>query len=371
MSNRMEDATQRFQRNLATFFRARYPYLYVSTWEEIRILSLIRTVAKDANLIRTTRQVFVWSATEGVVGEEQKGIRETAPLKALEFLENYREPAIFVLKDFHVYLGDQGRQADTKLIRKLRDIAPSLIRSKSPKNVVFVSSKLVLPADLEKDVTIIDFDLPTFEEIGQKLQSIIREQGGRIQVNLNGEESERLAKAAVGLTLQEAENAFARAMVEGGKLEGKSVELILEEKRQIIKKMEILEFIPASYKIDEVGGLENLKRWLRKRNKSWVDSAIARYGLESPKGVLITGIPGCGKSLIAKAISAMWQLPLLRLDVGRIFSGLVGSSEENMRRAIKTAEAIAPSILWIDEIEKGFGTTSDRDSGTSMRVFST
>lgn len=182
-----------------------------------------------------------------------------------------------------------------------------------------------------------------------------------------------MAQAAMGLTLQEAENSFARAMVEKGRLDVQSVELILEEKRQIIKKMEILEFIPSNYKMDDdVGGLENLKRWLRKRNKSWIDSAIKRYGLESPKGVLIAGVPGCGKSLIAKAISAMWQLPLLRLDVGRIFSGLVGSSEENMRRAIKTAEAIAPSILWIDEIEKGFGTGDARgDSGTSMRVFST
>lgn len=369
-----EDTADKFKRVVSTFLKARYPYLYISTWEEERVLRLVREVVKDVGLIRTCRKLFVWSLTEGMVEDEQHGSRESNAFKALEFLENYREPAVFILKDFHIFLGAQNRGIDTfRIIRKLRDITPNLIRSANPKNVVFISPSLVLPSDLEKDVTIVDFDLPSSEEIEQKLEEIINEQGGRIAVKLDKEEKERLARAAMGLTLQEAENSFARAMVEKGRLDVQSVELILEEKRQIIKKMEILEFIPSNYKMDDdVGGLENLKRWLRKRNKSWIDSAIKRYGLESPKGVLIAGVPGCGKSLIAKAISAMWQLPLLRLDVGRIFSGLVGSSEENMRRAIKTAEAIAPSILWIDEIEKGFSTGDARgDSGTSMRVFST
>jgi len=365
-----EDTAQKFKQSLSTFLRARYPYLYVSTWEEERVISLIREVINDVGLIRTLRKLYVWSTTEGMVeGGHSKG-QLMEPGKALEFIASYREPAVFVLKDFHVNFGAHGRPATPDIIRKLRDVSPGLIRSEQPKNVVFTSPTLVLPADLEKDVTILDFDLPSFGEIQQKLQEIIHEQGGRIEVNLSQEEEERLAKAAMGLTLQEAENAFARAMVEGGRLEGKSVGLILDEKRQIIKKMGILEFIPSDFKMDDVGGLENLKRWFYKRDRSWVDSKAKRYGLKSPKGVLITGIPGCGKSLIAKAISAMWQLPLLRLDVGRIFSGLVGSSEENIRRAIQTAEAIAPSILWIDEIEKGFGT-GDRDSGTSMRVFST
>jgi SpoVK/Ycf46/Vps4 family AAA+-type ATPase len=195
---------------------------------------------------------------------------------------------------------------------------------------------------------------------------------GRIKIELNEEEEKRLAKAALGLTLHEAENAFARAMVEDGRLDISDVDVILEEKRQTIRKSGILEFINSDLKIDDVGGLQNLKRWLIKRNKSWLDSA-ARYNLPAPKGVLITGVPGCGKSLVAKAISAMWQVPLLRLDVGKIFSGIVGSSEENMRRAIQTAEAIAPCVLWIDEVEKGFGgiSGSSGDSGTTTRVFGT
>ncbi|MBY7066596.1 AAA family ATPase, partial [Clostridium sporogenes] len=190
------------------------------------------------------------------------------------------------------------------------------------------------------------------------------EQSGRIDMDLNESEKEKICKAALGLTLQEAENAFARAMVEDGKLNIDDIEVVLEEKCQVIKKTGILEFMKSDLKMEDVGGLKNLKRWISKRNKSWLDSD-QKYNLPAPKGVLITGVPGCGKSLTAKAISAMWQLPLLRLDMGKIFSGVVGSSEENMRKAIKTAEAVSPSILWIDEIEKGFGgASSSGDSGT-------
>ncbi|MEW9032097.1 MAG: AAA family ATPase [Planifilum fimeticola] len=222
-------------------------------------------------------------------------------------------------------------------------------------------------------MTIVEFDLPTEEEIARLLREMIEvnRRSGRIAIHLKPEEEERLVKAALGLTLKEAENAFARAMVRDGRVGAEDVEVILEEKRQIIKKTGILEFIRSPFSIDEVGGLENLKRWLEKRKNSWLDSA-KRYGIPAPKGVLITGVPGCGKSLISKAISAMWKLPLLRLDIGKVFSGIVGSSEENMRQAIRTAEAIAPSILWIDEIEKGFSNIgSGGDSGTSTRVFGT
>lgn len=309
-----------------------------------------------------------------MVGNGQRGKEETkAPLKALEFIEKFDEPAVFVLKDFHIYFGGQGRSPDFQVIRKLRDIGPILKQSLRPKNVFLLSPTLVLPNDLQKDVTIVDFDLPSFEEIKSSLDEMIaaNRRSGRIIMDISPDEEERLAKAALGLTLQEAENAFARAMVQDGRLDINDLEVILEEKRQIIKKTEILEFIKSDLDMDDVGGLENLKRWLEKRNNSWLDSA-QRYGLPAPKGALITGVPGCGKSLTAKCMSSMWQLPLLRLDVGKIFSGIVGSSEENIRTAIRTAEAIAPSILWIDEIEKGFGGVgSAGDSGTSTRVFGT
>lgn len=356
---------------IANLFKARFPFLYLSTWEEERALSLIRSIASSKELIKTQRKVVTWKVTTGIAGEETSKEDTKSAIKALEFIENYQEPAIFVLQDFHIFFGDDGRNQDYQVIRKLRDIISSLKQSPNPKNVVFLSPVLRLPHDLEKDITIVDFDLPTFQEIKQSLEEMIEinKQSGRIGINLDEEEKEKLVKAALGLTLAEAENAFARAMVEDGKLSIADVEVILEEKEQIIKKTGILEFVNSNLNMADVGGLENLKRWLRKRNKSWLESA-QKYGLPSPKGVLITGVPGCGKSLISKAISEMWQLPLLRLDIGKIFSGIVGSSEENMRNVIHTAEAISPCILWIDEIEKGFsGINSSGDSGTSSRIF--
>ncbi|WP_338552778.1 AAA family ATPase [Paenibacillus sp. KS-LC4] len=363
-----------FKRHLSNLMRARFPFIYIPTWEEERALSVIDSAVKNEALIKTVRKVFIWSMTDGLAEEGQRGREESkSPLRCLEMIEASEEPAVFVLKDFHIFLGGGGRPADHQIIRKIRDLIPALKRSVKPKNVILLSPTLTLPSDLQKEITIVDFELPTFVEIKTMLLEMVEanQMSGRIVIDLTPEDVERLAKAALGLTLHEAENAFALAMVEDGKLDKHDVEIILEEKRQIIKKSEILEFIKSDLKIEDVGGLENLKRWLLKRNKSWLDSA-AQYGLPAPKGVLITGVPGCGKSLIAKAISAMWKLPLLRLDVGQIFSGIVGSSEENMRKAIKTVEAISPSILWIDEIEKGFsGMTGSGDSGTSNRVFGT
>jgi len=371
----MEDkAIADFKKLVSNLMRARFPVLYVQTWEEGRALSVLRSVATDESLIKTPRKVFTWSLTNGLAEDGHKGTDDSKnPVRCLEFIENYDAPAIFILKDFHFCFGCGGRVADPIAIRKMRDLVPALKRSVSPKNVVLVSPTLLLPTDLEKDITIVDFDLPSLTEIKELLSEMIEanRQGGRIIIDLKPGEEERLARAALGLTLNEAENAFARAMVDDGRLDRRDVDVILEEKRQIIKKSEILEFVKSELKIEDVGGLENLKRWLYKRNKSWLDSAV-QYNLPSPKGVLITGVPGCGKSLIAKAVSAMWQLPLLRLDIGKIFSGIIGSSEENVRKAIKTAEAISPCILWIDEIEKGFvGMTAGGDSGTSSRIFGT
>ncbi|MBP1906556.1 SpoVK/Ycf46/Vps4 family AAA+-type ATPase [Paenibacillus turicensis] len=369
-----QSANIEFKTLISNLMRARFPFLYIPTWEEERALSVIQAVAEDEVLIKTVRKVFTWSLTSGLaeIGKKYNDDLKD-PLKCLDFIERYDQPAIFILKDLHIYFGVGGRQPDPQIIRKIRDLLPFLKQSINPKNVIIVSPTLTIPTELQKEITIVDFDLPTFSELKTILSEMIEanKASGRILIELTDLEEEKLAKAALGLTLHEAENAFARAMVDDGKLNIKDVEVILEEKRQIIKKSEILEFIKSDLNINDVGGLENLKRWLMKRNKSWLDSA-QEYGLPSPRGVLITGVPGCGKSLVAKSISAMWQLPLLRLDMGKIFSGIVGSSEENMRKAIKTVEAVSPSILWIDEIEKGFsGTTQAGDSGTSSRIFGT
>ena len=372
------EGIKKTEQYLTNLFKARFSFVYIPTWEEIRVVELITKIANNTKAIKIKRDVFVWSATEGLnklltTGQEHVNNAEN-PTEALNYIDSYNKPAILILKDIHAFLGIQGRNADYSLIRKIRDVAGSLKNAECSKNVVILAPSLVLPNDLQKDITVVDFDLPTLDELKSLLNEMLdMNEGSGILIDLDENGKELLCKAAQGLTLQEAENAFARAMVTKGQLTVKELDIILEEKCQVIKKTGILEFINTTVNIDDIGGLENMKKWLSKRNKSWLGTAQKDYNLPAPKGVLITGVAGCGKSMTAKAMSAMWQLPLLRLDVGKIFSGLVGSSEENMRKAIQTAEAVAPSILWIDEIEKGFGGSSngEMDGGTTARVFGT
>jgi SpoVK/Ycf46/Vps4 family AAA+-type ATPase len=358
---------------LAKLFRARFPYIYLTTWEEERAIALIKSVASSEKLVKMPRDVYVWTQTNGFICNGQKIDGTNSPDKAVDFINNANKNAVFIMCDFHVYFGIKGRQVDYNVVRRLRDIIGELKTSSFRKNVVFLAPELLIPESMQKEITILDMPLPTLSEIKSKLDKMINQNNQINTSELNDETKEKLCKAALGLTLQEAENAFALAMVNDGKIDENDLPVILSEKMQVIKKTGILEFINTDIKISDVGGLENLKNWLNKRNNSWSEAA-KKYCLPAPKGVLITGVPGCGKSLTAKAMSAAWQLPLLKLDFGKIFSGLVGSSEENMRKAIKTAEAVAPSILWVDEIEKslsGVNSSSNGDSGVSTRIFGT
>lgn len=358
---------------VANMLKARFPYLYISTWEEDRVLNALEQLTEDTSLIKTARQCIVWSVTQGIKCQDKKiDANIKNPLRALEFIEKYQNPALFILKDFHIYFGEMSRPADYEVIRKLRDLVPILKRSSIVKNIIFLSPRLVLPYDLQKDMAIIDFELPNEEEMLELLDNLIKanQQNPNLKIDLSLEEKEMLAKAAIGLTHQEAENAYARAMVTYQKLDKHTIDVIIDEKRQIIKKEGLLEFIKPEFVMQDVGGLDNLKKWLLKRQNVFLDLG-KKYCLPQPKGVLIAGVPGCGKSLIAKAASEMWHIPLLRLDIGKIYSGILGSSEENLRKSIKIAETMAPCILWIDEIEKGFGHAAGTDSGTSMRILGT
>lgn len=356
---------------LSRLFRARFPYVYITTWEEERAINLIKKISKSEKLIRVAREVYVWTQTNGFVVDGQKIDGTQSPDKAIDFIRDCNKNSVFVMCDFHVFFGVKGRQVDYNVVRRLRDNLSDLKTSKFRKNVIFLASELLIPETMQKEITILDMPLPTLSEIKAKFDKMITQNTQIDTSGLDEEGKEKLCKAAMGLTLQEAENAFALAMVNDGKVDVSDLDIILSEKMQVIKKTGILEFINTDIKISDVGGLENLKSWLNKRNNSWSESA-KKYCLPAPKGVLITGVPGCGKSLTAKAMSAAWQLPLLKLDFGKIFSGIVGSSEENMRKAIKTAEAVAPSILWVDEIEKSLsGLNSNGDSGTSSRIFGT
>lgn len=356
---------------LGGLLKARFPFIFIPTWEEERAVKMICEVAYNPEIIKTVRKVFTWTQTNGWIDEFDTQIKSTAePIAAIQFIKDVNENAVFILKDFHVYFGVKNRPVEYGVIRKLRDTIPTLKNGIMKKNVIFISPELLIPDDMQKEISVFEFPLPTVDEIKEKLNEMISANVA-VENCLTEEDKEKLSKAALGLTLQETENAFARAIVEDGKMSIEDLEVIFDEKNQVIRKTGILTFVESNLQPHDIGGLENLKRWLQKRNNTWLDSAW-KYNIPAPKGVLITGVPGCGKSMTAKAMSAIWQLPLLNLDMGKIFSGLVGSSEENMRRAIRTAEAVAPSILWVDEIEKGIGGHSGTgDSGTGSRVFGT
>lgn len=359
------------EEQLANLFKARFPIIYIESWEENRVTDTIQRIAENVELIKTIRNVYMWSSTSGLINLNNM-ITVDNSFNAIDAIENFsgmEENAILVLKDVHNDLSTRtiSLSENRDIKRVLRDTANSIRGSEFVKNIVIVSPILELPVELQKDVTVFDFALPNVLEIKELLDSMIEANLGE-NCKLTEEEKNIFAKTAQGLTLQEAENAFARAMVERKHLTLDELDIIMDEKCQVIKKTGILEFIKSGLKIDDVGGLENLKHWLIKRNNSWLDKAHDKYNLPAPKGVLITGVPGCGKLLTAKAMSSLWKLPLLRLDAGKIFDKWVGGSEENIRKAIKTAEAVAPSILWIDEIEKGF----DQNEGSiGKRIFGT
>jgi len=229
-----------------------------------------------------------------------------------------------------------------------------------------------VPIELEKTINVIDFDFPSVSLLNDVLISIIEplKHNPKVDVRLTDEEKELVLKSTLGLTLDEAENTFAKSLVQTKRFDPA---IIIKEKEQIIRKSGILEYYNSIAGFEDIGGLEYLKEWLFKRKRAFSEKA-QEYGLPFPKGLLLIGIPGTGKSLTAKVVASLWKLPLLKLDAGKLFGGIVGESEHNIRMAIKTAESVSPSILWIDEIEKGFAGVSSSnysDAGTTSSVFGT
>ncbi len=288
---------------------------------------------------------------------------------ALDQVIEQVEPAIFLFKDFHPFL----TKSNFAVTRKLKEIALHL--KNSFKTIVLVSSVLEIPVELEKEITLLNHPLPSRDDLAALLDKIIADVKQFRQVNIELDEAgrERLLQAALGLTLGEAENVFAKIIVKGERLSGEDVNEVFAEKQQIIRKSGLLEYYSTDENFTNVGGLSVLKEWLAKRAVAFTQEA-REFGLPFPKGILMLGVQGCGKSLCAKAVSNLWQLPLLRFDMGRMFGSLVGSSEENVRRAIAVAESVAPTILWVDEIDKAFAGSQGSgatDGGTTARVFGT
>jgi len=362
----MADGSTRFTQQVDVLVRARYPLLYVVTHEEGRLDRLLFDLSR-----RQGRRFYTWSLTSGLErhgGRREPGTpRNASPVEVLERIRALDESALFLLRDLHLHF------EDPHLLRSLRDLAVEL--KDSHKSLVVSAPRLVLPPELEKELTVLDLPLPEPEELRALLRALCHQlfDGDPETVRLTREDGEALVRAARGLTLAEAESAFAKAAVTGGALGADDVSLVLEEKRQAIRKSQILEFHPSDQTLSDVGGLRRLKEWLRLRGRALEPRARA-FGLPPARGVLLLGAPGCGKSLTAKVVAHSWTLPLLHLDLGRVFSGLLGSSEENMRKALQVAEGVAPAVLWIDEIEKGLAggsATGTHDGGTAQRVFGT
>lgn len=346
--------------------RARYPLIYVVSWEETRVLEKLKEMADQRG-----KKLFLWSITRGIfkLEDEHSKVDESLrdPLNALNYVEKCMDSALFIFLDFHSFLNDQT------VIRKLRDLVGNL--KNTYKTLIMLSPVLTVPIELEKELAVVDYDPPTYDDINEMLEGIIQviSKSQEVKVDIAPEIKERLVKAALGLTRSEAENAFARVIVHDKKLDISDIDKILEEKKQAVRKSRILEYYESKEEFANVGGLNCLKDWLQTRGLAFTRKA-QEFGLPPPKGILLVGVQGCGKSLTAKAIASVWKMPLLRLDIGAVFSGIVGSSEENMRRVIKTAENLSPIILWIDEIEKGLSgvqSSTFSDAGTSARVFST
>lgn len=353
------------QEMLDTFIRARYPIIGIVSHEETRVLAAISQLAGKK------RRVAEWTYTtglQGIPGISADDYQE--PSAALDWISKYDEegsqtPTLFVIKDLHKIMG-----LDLRVVRFLRDIAARFETRRH--NLILLSPSLDVPADLEKQIALIDWPLPDAEELGQILSQAENDLPSEIPVTL-GENGKREAviQALRGLTKTEAQNVLKAAVVAIRELSDQVIPTIIKEKAQIIRKSGVLEYYDQTVTMQEVGGLEHLKAYAQVKRAAFTAKARAA-GVDAPKGLLMVGVPGSGKSLSAKAIAG-GQMPLLRMDVGALMGGLVGQSEGNMRAALKVAEAVAPCVLWIDEIEKALGGMGggESDGGTTTRVFGT
>jgi AAA+ superfamily predicted ATPase len=350
------------EQEISLAVRARCPVIYLVTWEEARASTVLRRIAEGMG-----KSIYFWSCSQGFEGDTVSVSDADNPLVALSYVAESPERAIFVFRDLHPYL------RDFHVVRRLRDIVSELRRSF--KTVVILSPELRVPLELEKDVTVTDFPLPDVEELKDLLKGFLGSVGSQagVRVDLSEELIERVAQSTTGMTVTEAESAFAKVLVRDRRFTEEDLPAIIAEKKQIVRKSGILEYYDLSETMADVGGLDGLKDWLRVRQLAFSEKA-REYGLPLPKGLLLIGVQGCGKSLTAKAAGGLWKLPILRLDVGRIFSMHVGESEANVRAAIATASTLSPCILWVDEIEKSFsgtGSSNMLDAGVTQRVFGT
>ena len=347
---------------------ARDTLIFLQTPEEEEAIKDIQVVGYNLN-----QSVVQYNSVEGFKDiTPEGGMRAMMPIGDINDLHtmlnevaNYSGDAVFVLQDVSFFLNEQIPPSQrANLIRNFKLLKSELKSTR--KTIIVLGHSFNLPRELEDDFVILEHKRPNKEKMYEILNDFIVTNGLQDRVTDDKRVLEDIVEAARGLTADQARSSFLKAIIKHGKLDNKAIAFLLEQKSQIIKRNNTLEYFDTKTTITNVGGLQYLKEWLKKRKKAFTKEA-KELGLPEPKGLLIFGVPGGGKSLTAKAVANMWQMPLLRFDIGRVFGQYVGQSEANMRDALAIAEAISPCILWIDEMEKAFSGASGGHE-TTVRV---
>lgn len=349
--------------NLREYIDAGYPMLYINAYEEIKADTLIEKYSDGKHLVE-------WNGADGLVdfktkisllGNYMRLDEALSYLKNTDGLDNH----IIVLKDIHIYLNDEY----PTVISLLKSICQKINKGDIESTIIIVSNTVKIPKELEKFITIFEMDEMTQDDIKEYIKSYLDYYG----MSVAPKRLKELSVAFKGLSEYEIDSLLNLTIAKGSDFNNSDgIKSIHEQKRQIIMKTNILEMINVKEKISDIGGLNNLKQWLERKARVFKDIDRAmEFGVDMPKGLLIAGIPGCGKSLAAKATSALFEVPLLKLDMGKIMGKYLGESETNMRKAIKLAEAISPCVLWVDELEKGFAGVDGSGHEVTMRLFGT
>ena len=349
--------------DLRTLILSYHSLLSIETDEEDRARSLLLAATEDLGM-----KLFEWSATSGMQDALRPGTvvgQTREPRELLAHIETLSVAAVYLLKDFDVFLSDPG------LVRQMRETCQAF--AQSPSIIVLTGSTIELPAELEHFSTYFEMELPDTGELAAVVAAVASslEVRHKLVCELDLGKDGELVRALGGLTLNQARQAVARAALAVGALDDGVIEAIHAGKAELLRSAGLLEYFPSEDNVAELAGSSRLREWLERARMGFSPEARA-LNLAPPKGVMLVGVQGCGKSLCAKVIAREWKLPLLKLDVGRLFDRFIGESEKNFRKAIEQAEAMAPAVLWFDEIEKAFATSggdSDADGGLGRRLF--
>jgi SpoVK/Ycf46/Vps4 family AAA+-type ATPase len=361
--NFMEETSKKQQilQDLKKFVLSKTSIVYIQSDEEDRVEGLLKELGAT---FQPKPKLFIWNPFQGLIGENEKIDNSKNPIEALDKVIQSPEQAFYLFEGLHPFLN-----TDLSLPRKLKDLHRALRNRYA--TLFIVAPVLVVPEELKRDMVVYELPMPDAMEVERTLMGVVSAspQASKLTESLTPELRDRMVKAALGLSLDQVARAFRIALIGRTTIDSSLIDAVIEEKGQLIKKSGILNLVINRPALEDIGGLENLKDWLKKRSKV-LTSEGKSFGLQLPKGVLITGLSGCGKSLCAKVFASFWQVPLLHLDMARLYDGTIGEPEEALQISLRTAESVAPCVLWIDEIEAGISIQSQKaGGGTQSRVF--